>query len=101
VSAANVALGVALVAVGAVVMVVGAWTAMSARRPRWLTVRRIPAGGERGWGIASSLTGLGAVFLGVANIVGMDFSPLKVVGIGLLLGGVAVLVVVTRPRPSP
>lgn len=100
-SAANVALGIALVGVGALVMVVGAWTAITTRRPRWLTVRRIPTGGERGWGIASSLTGLGGLFLGMAYISGTGFSPLKLVGIALLLGGVAVLVVVTRPRPSP
>ncbi len=93
-------LGLALLAVGAIAVVLGAWTVMTNRRPPWMHLRTLPVGRERGWGTAMVMEGGGSAALGVSEMQGGSFSALRLLGIGLLIGGVLVLAVAVGPRPS-
>jgi len=100
VSVAYTVLGLALLAAGAIAMVLGAWTITTNRRPPWLHLRTLPVGRERGWGTAMVMEGGGSAVLGVSEMQGAAVSALRLLGIGLLVGGVLVLAVAVRQRPS-
>ena len=92
--------GLVLLVVAAMAMVQGAWMAITARRPLWVSSRRLAAGRERAFGTALVVMGLGAVLEGASFIEAVAFSSLRVVGIGPFLFGALFVVVALRPRPS-
>jgi hypothetical protein len=100
VSGAFTALGLASLVVGAMAIVQGMWMAITARRPRWVSVRRLPGGRERGLGVALIALGIGLVLLGASDIETVAFSGLRLLGLGIFVVGVVVMVVAFRPRPS-
>ncbi len=99
-SSAYGVIGLALLVVAAMAMVQGAWMAITARRPPWVSSRRLAAGRERGFGMALIAMGLGAVLESASFIEIVAFSGLRFVGIGLFLVGGVLVFVALRPRPS-
>ncbi|HVC77373.1 MAG TPA: hypothetical protein VND96_12755 [Candidatus Micrarchaeaceae archaeon] len=93
-------IGLVSMAVGAMAMVQGGWMAITARRPSWVRLRLVPDGRERAWGVALGAIGLSCVLLGASIIETVAFSGLRLVGIGLLVIGVLVLVLASRPQPT-
>jgi hypothetical protein len=93
----NYVLGWASIAMGFLAVGVGGRAAMTAQRPSWLTVRSIPSGRERPWGLAMAMLGFGIVALGAFWLSRSDFGALGILGVGLLFVGVGFLVVAVRP----
>ncbi|HEY8798253.1 MAG TPA: hypothetical protein VIO85_10365 [Candidatus Dormibacteraeota bacterium] len=99
-SSAYGVVGLVLLVVAAMVMVQGAWMAITGRRPTWMKSQYPPIGRERGFGTALIVMGLGAALQAAAFIETFAFSSLRLVGIGLFLLGGVFVIVVFRPRPS-
>jgi hypothetical protein len=93
-------IGLVLLAIGAMAMVQGAWMAITARTPSWVKLRQIPHGRERVWGFAIGAIGLSSVLLGASIIETVAFSSLRLVGLGLLVIGILLLVLASRPQPT-
>ena len=90
------ALGYAIMLLGLAAMALGAWTAVTRRRPTWLPGRPLPPGTARAWGAATGVAGLG-VAVWAANGLFVGSVALELVGVVLLLSG-AIWVSVAAPR---
>lgn len=85
-----------VVVVGLLVVAVGGWSAITMRRPSWLSERTIPLGQERRWGLAIGLIGVGVSAIG-AFLVSDLFGGLGILGVLLIFVGVGFLIRAAAP----
>ena len=98
-STADVVLGIALLVAGAAALGIGGWSAITGRRPTWLSARTIRAGAERVWGLGIGLAGIALLIQSAVNLDWLN-EGVRVGSIGLMFGAVGLLIAAT-PLTGP
>lgn len=88
--------GIALLAVGAAALGVGTWSAVTARRPAWLSAKALAADTVRLWGAGTALAGVGVGMFGIDELLTAN-GAFGLTAFVLIVSG-AGLVIVATPR---
>jgi hypothetical protein len=94
-------IGIAMLAVGFAALGIGAWSAVTARRPAWLSTKTIRPDSVRIWGAGTAIAGLGVAIFGIDELL-LSHGGLSLAAFILIFGGAGMVAVATprtrRPR---